>query len=74
MVNRTYLSLALLSAVGLVYGQSTTASTTLQTSATATSSSASKTYTVSVGKLDHKMDPDVTTANVGDIVEFQYVS
>ncbi|ORY07680.1 hypothetical protein BCR34DRAFT_590234 [Clohesyomyces aquaticus] len=39
---------------------------------TATSSAAQQTHTISVGNGDHKMRPDVTQAEIGDIIEFRF--
>ncbi|KAF2113463.1 hypothetical protein BDV96DRAFT_689015 [Lophiotrema nucula] len=75
----TLAGLALLSLSAVGYGQtaervSTTATTTARpsTTATTTSPASAKTHTVQVGKGDHTFKPDVTKADVGDIVEFQF--
>lgn len=38
----------------------------------ASSNAVRPTHTVAVGKADHKFDPNVVQAGVGDIVEFQF--
>lgn len=40
--------------------------------ASSTTSSAVQTHTVLVGKADHKFEPDVTQAVIGDIIKFQF--
>lgn len=52
----------------------TTSPPTLETltEPTSTSRSAAHTYTISVGKADHKFSPDVLQAEVGDVVEFDF--
>ncbi|KAF2468442.1 uncharacterized protein BDR25DRAFT_173938, partial [Lindgomyces ingoldianus] len=39
---------------------------------TSTSTGAKQTHTISVGNGDHKMRPDVTQAEIGDIIEFRF--
>ncbi|KAL1648778.1 Pho80p cyclin [Diplodia intermedia] len=41
-------------------------------SVSSTTSSAATTHTVLVGKADHKFEPDVTQAPVGDFIKFQF--
>jgi plastocyanin len=41
-------------------------------SGTTSSTIAASTWTVNVGKLDHKFDPEVVTANIGDTILFQF--
>ncbi|KAH7046670.1 hypothetical protein B0J12DRAFT_135285 [Macrophomina phaseolina] len=47
-------------------------SPTAAQSASSTSSPAVTTHTVLVGKADHKFEPDVTQALVGDMIKFQF--
>ncbi|GME60994.1 Cyclin-like protein [Neofusicoccum parvum] len=62
-------SLALL---GTGVSAQSSGSATVSESASSTTSSAVKTHTVLVGKADHKFEPDVTQALVGDIIKFQF--
>ena len=41
-------------------------------SPTSTSSAVAATFTVEVGRGDHKFTPDVVQANVGDIIQFDF--
>ncbi|KAF2791343.1 hypothetical protein K505DRAFT_225615, partial [Melanomma pulvis-pyrius CBS 109.77] len=36
------------------------------------SSAAAQTHTITVGNGDHKFRPDVTLADIGDVIEFQF--
>jgi len=70
MVNLRWTSLlAIYSIASLVSGQSTSLS---DPSSTSVSAAATVTRVVKVGEADHKMEPDVTRANVGDIIEFHF--
>ncbi|KAF2734576.1 hypothetical protein EJ04DRAFT_552600 [Polyplosphaeria fusca] len=57
--------------ISLSLGQGTTTSQPKST-ATTTLSAAPQTHTVNAGNGDHKYYPDITQANVGDIVEFRF--
>ncbi|KAK4915856.1 hypothetical protein LTR28_013499, partial [Elasticomyces elasticus] len=68
---------ALFAVVGLIQLQSVVSSQTTSSSgslgtATATTSSAVQTHTITVGKGDNKFVPDVVLANVGDIIQYQF--
>ncbi|KAK4968189.1 hypothetical protein LTR66_011830 [Elasticomyces elasticus] len=68
---------ALCAVVGLLQLQSVASSQTTSSSgslgtATATTSSAVQTHTITVAKGDHKYVPDVVQAKVGDIIQFQF--
>ncbi|KAK4986683.1 hypothetical protein LTR50_005128 [Elasticomyces elasticus] len=68
---------ALYAVVGLLQLQSVASSQTTSSSgslgtATATTSSAVQTHTITVAKGDHKYVPDVVQAKVGDIIQFQF--
>lgn len=54
-----------------VSAQSSGSPTATQT-ASSISSSAIATHTVLVGKADHKFEPDVTQARIGDFIKFQF--
>jgi plastocyanin len=59
---RTGLALAALGIATVVQAQT----------GTTTSTAAAATWTINVGRLDHKMEPDITTANIGDTILFQF--
>jgi len=61
--------MAIYSVASLVNGQSTSSS---DVSSTTASAPATVTRVVKVGEADHKFEPDVTRANVGDIIEFHF--
>jgi plastocyanin len=47
-------------------------SVSAQSSPTSTSSAPAATWTVGVGRGDHKFEPDLVQASVGDIIQFDF--
>ncbi|KAK4230572.1 hypothetical protein QBC38DRAFT_452208 [Podospora fimiseda] len=66
------LGLVAVLAIGGAMAQTLSPSPTIRPSQTSTSSAAARTITINVGREEHVFNPKETTANVGDIIQFNF--